>query len=288
MSPRGNARSTKSGAAALALSLLPALAALAQAEPQSQAPIAVAVRPGVTIKYLALTNPKASPTKAVILFAGGHGLLNLQSQGTIGSDLALNFLVRSRHRFVERNLFTAVIDTPNQVRIDGNVRLSPQYAQDIGRVIEDVRGRLGKDGKVWLVGTSTGSMSAVSVAAQLPRRAAAGSDNLRRPDGVILATAQTNVIKGYCGRTVFFAQLATINVPVFIASHVADACGCSPPQGAAKIIAALTSAPAKHSVAYSGGSPAKSNDPCMAMTPHGFLGLEDRVVEDIAQWIRKH
>lgn len=274
---------TRLGAVALALLLLPALASPLRAE----APIEVVVRPGVTIKYLALAKPKAAPSNAVMLFAGGHGLLNLQASGAIGSELALNFLVRSRDRFVQRNLFTAVIDTPNQARIDGNVRLSPQYAQDVGRVIEDVRGRLGKGGRVWLIGTSTGSMSAASVAARLPRSATVG-DSLRRPDGIVLATAQTNVIQGYCGRTVFFAQLAAINVPVLITSHAADACGCSPPQGAAKILAALTGAPAKDSVVYSGGSPAKSKDPCMAMTPHGFLGLEDKVVADIAQWIARY
>jgi hypothetical protein len=39
---------------------------------------------------------------------------------------------------------------------------------------------------------------------------------------------------------------------------------------------------------FSGGSPPKSKDPCMAMTPHGFLGIEDKVIGAISGWIAKH
>ena len=108
------------------------------------------------------------PRDAVILFAGGNGLLILQPNGMIGTNLSGNFLVRSRDLFVQRNLFVAVVDTPNQVAIDGNVRLSAQYAEDNVHVIADVR-RSRPRRQVWLVGTSTGTMSAASIAARLPR-----------------------------------------------------------------------------------------------------------------------
>lgn len=249
-------------------------------------PVEVQVRPGVTVKYLAL-HPKAKPRNAVILFAGGNGLLGLQPNGAIGTNLSGNFLVRSRDRFVQRNLFVAVVDTPNQVTIDGNVRLSAQYAQDMAQVIADVRARA--DGaRVWLVGTSAGTMSAASIAARLPQLPPPATDNLRRADGIVLTATQTNLVKGYCGRTVFNAQLSAINVPALVAHHLADGCRCSPPKYAAKVIAALTGAPAKEHITFSGGLPPKSPDPCMAMTPHGFLGLEDKVVAAIAEWIRTH
>jgi pimeloyl-ACP methyl ester carboxylesterase len=250
-------------------------------------PVTVEVRPGVTIKYLALAKPKTTPVNAVMLFAGGNGLLNLQPNGAIGTNLSGNFLVRSRDKFVQKYLFVAVVDTPNQVAIDGNVRLSAQYAQDIAHVIADVRSRI-KGGKVWLVGTSTGTMSAASVAARLPLVTPPAKDNLRRADGIVLTSTQTTMVKGYCGRTVFDARLSAVNVPAFIASHLADACACSPPKTSAKVMAALTGAPAKQNVPFSGGLPPKSKDPCMAMTPHGFLGIEDAVVDAIADWVGKH
>jgi len=249
--------------------------------------VEVKVRPGVTVKYLALAKPKTTPATAVMLFAGGNGLLNLQPNGSI-PNLSGNFLVRSRDRFVQRGLFVAVVDTPNQVAINGNVRLSAQYAQDMARVIADVRNRVAPGGKVWLIGTSTGTMSAASIAARLPRLTPSSKDNLRRADGIVLTATLTNVVKGYCGRSVFNAQLSAVNVPALVAHHLADGCGCSPPKFAAKVVAALTGAPAKELMTFSGGSPPKSKDPCMAMTPHGFLGIEDKVIGAIAGWIAKH
>jgi hypothetical protein len=269
----------------LALEATPPLRAESIVRPPS--PVEVKVRPGVTIKYLALVKPKTTPRAAVVLYAGGNGLLSLQPNGSIGTNLSGNFLVRSRQLFVQRNLFVAVVDTPNQVAIDGNVRLSAQYAQDNARVIADVRARI-DGGKVWLVGTSTGTMSAASIAARLPRIASPTKDNLRRPDGIVLTATQTNVVKGYCGRTVFNAQLSAVNVPALIAHHLEDGCKCSPPKFAPKVVTALTAAPAKEHVTFTGGDPPISKDPCMARTPHGFLGIEDKVVAAIADWIRDH
>jgi dienelactone hydrolase len=250
-------------------------------------PVEVKVRPGVTVKYLVLT-PTIKPRNAVILFAGGNGLLNLQPDSSIGTNLSGNFLVRSRQLFVNRGLFVAVVDTPNQVAIDGNVRHSAQYAQDMGHVIADVRGRILDGGKVWLVGTSTGTMSAASIAARMPLASPPAKDNLRRPDGIILTATQTTLVPGLCGKTVFDAKLAAVNIPTLVASHIADGCKCSPPKTSAKVIAALTGAPAKVNRTFKGGDPPKSKDPCMAFAPHGFFGTEYSVVQAIADFIREH
>jgi hypothetical protein len=282
---------------ALSMLLTPSLVSSTHAETivtRPPPPITVEVRPGVTIKYLGLKKSNTTPAVAVMLFAGGNGLLNLQPNGAIGTNLKGNFLVRSRDRFVERELFVAVVDTPNQVEIDGNVRLSAQYAQDIGRVIADVRGRIRKGGKVWLVGTSSGTMSAAGVASRLPLGVPHPppipdrEESLRHPDGIVLTATQTTVVKGYCGRTVFHTRLSAINVPAFVVSHASDACGCSPPKTAAKVMAALTGVPDKDSLLVSGGDPPISKDACQAMTPHGFLGIEGSVVDAIAKWIKAH
>ena len=119
---------------------------------QVTSPMTVRVRSGVTVKYLALESAEAKSSAAVILFAGGNGLLKLQPNGAIATGLSGNFLVRSRSKFAQKGLFVAVVDTPNQVPISGNVRLSAQYAADMGLVIQDVRSHLAAGGKVWLVG----------------------------------------------------------------------------------------------------------------------------------------
>ena len=144
-------------------------------------------------------------------------------------------------------------------------------------------------GKVWLVGTSAGTMSAASIAARLPRLTPPTKDNLRRPDGIVLTATQTTVVKGLCGRTVFNAQLSAVNVPALLAHHRGGRLQVQSDelcrQGARR--AHRRARQGQHGT-FSGGLPPKSKDPCMAMTPHGFLGIEDKVVEAIADFIRKH
>jgi hypothetical protein len=260
---------------------------------QVMPPITVHVRPGVTVKYLALKPTKrARPSAAVILFAGGNGLLNLQPDDAIATGLSKNFLVRSRSKFAQKGLFVAVIDTPNQVPISGNLRLSAQYAVDMGVVILDVRSHLAAGGNVWLVGTSSGTISAVSIAARLPHRnlklSILDKAKLRRPDGIVLTSAQTRLVAGLCGQTVFNANLAAINVPALIISHRSDTCGCSPPRYTGKLMSALKAAPWKRLIVLTGGSLPQGTDSCQGFTPHGFFGVEDAAVDAVANWIVNH
>jgi hypothetical protein len=218
----------------------------------------------------------------VILFAGGNGILNLSPAGAIGTDLALNFLIRSRQLFAREGLAVAAVDVASDRRggLNGDIRLSQQHAQDIARVIASLRSRMGVP--VWLAGTSSGTISAAGVAARLGG-APAG------PNGVVLTSTQSTLVTGLCGRTVYFAQLSAIRVPVLALSHSRDGCPCSPgsAEAGAKLMAALGGAPAKEHRAFSGGSPPLSTGPCLARTPHGFLGLEGEVVKAIARWIRE-
>ena len=253
--------------------------------------VSLPVRPGVTVRYLVVGKAAPKPRIAVILFAGGDGFLNLGLNGTIGTNLAQNFLVRSRFRFANQGFFVAVVDTPGQVTINGNVRLSAQYAGDIAKVIGDVRTRA-QAAKVWLIGTSAGTLSAVGVASQSPiilqPPPFITKINLRRPNGIVLTSTQSTLVTGLCGRTVFNATLSAINVPAYVVGHKADGCGCSPASAAPSVLAALTGSPAKGRVEFTGGDDPISKDPCQAQTPHGFLGIEDSVVNAISGWIKTH
>ncbi|HEY1363687.1 MAG TPA: hypothetical protein VGF60_15700 [Xanthobacteraceae bacterium] len=281
---------------ALALLLTPVHPLRAQVEFAIQyvPPVTVQVQPGVSVKYLALERAiRRKSSVAVILFAGGNGLLNLQPDDAITTGLSQNFLVRSRAKFAQKGLFVALVDTPNQVAILGNVRLSADYAADMASVIQEVRSHIAK-GKVWLVGTSSGTISAANIAARLPHvflrppPVSPTKINLRRPDGIVLTSTQTTIVPGVCGRTVFDTDLSAINIPVLVVSHQSDACGCSPPTSASNVIAALNQAASKQSISFTGGGPPQDSDPCEALTFHGFLGVEDAVVDAIADWIAKH
>jgi hypothetical protein len=247
----------------------------------------VTVRSGVTVRYLSGFSNVVPPTQAVILFAGGNGRLAMTGAGAITTPLQHNFLVRSRWIFAHRGLHVAVVDTPGATEIDGDDRLSAQYSGDIGKVIRDVRTRSGGL-PVWLVGTSSGTISAASVAARRPLIDLPSPRlNFDRPDGVVLTSTQTFVTGG-CQRTVFNASLANINVPAFVVAHLHDSCPCSPSKDAPAVIAALASSPARNWQQFLGGLPPISTGLCEAYRAHGFYGIEGVVVTAIANWIKSH
>jgi len=244
--------------------------------------VTVPVRPGVTMKYLEIKGSEP-PRATAILFAGGNGKLDLRPSGAIGTDLSLNFLIRAREIFARMGLAVAALDVASDLHsngMNGDIRLSAQHAQDVARVIAVVKERIAAP--VWVVGTSSGTISAASVAARL-------AQSEPRPDGVVLTSTQTTLVAGLCGRTVHFASLSAIRVPVLAVSHRDDRCPCSPGRAAvgAKLMAALTSAPAKEHKAFTGGSPPRSTRPCLARAQHGFWGIESDVVKAIADWISK-
>lgn len=264
-------------AAAMPLAL-PSGAAVAQLKTEV---VTVRVRPGVTMNYLEIKGSER-PSAVVILFAGGNGVLALQPSGKIGTDLALNFLIRSRELFAREGLAVAALDVASDRRrsgMNGDIRLSAQHAQDVAQVIAVLRERIGAP--VWLVGTSSGTISAAGVAARL-------AQSEPRPDGVVLTSTQTTLVEGLCGRTVYFAKLAAIRAPVLAVSHGDDACPCSPgsAKAGAKLMAALGAAEVKEHKVFTGGSPPLSKGPCLALAPHGFFGIEGKVVKAMAEWIK--
>ena len=83
------------------------------------------------------------------------------------------------------------------------------------------------------------------------------------------------------------AGLGDIRVPTLVVHHKDDTCRASPYSGAEDIMKALKRAPVKELMAFEGGSPAISA-PCEAKAPHGYLGIEAKVVSAIGAWIRAH
>jgi pimeloyl-ACP methyl ester carboxylesterase len=265
-------------ATALLFALPLALPALAQLKTEV---VTVEVRPGVTMKYLGLAGSEP-PKAAVILLAGGNNVLKLGPTGSIGTDLNLNFLIRSREEFARRGLYVAALDVASdrQRGMDGAIRLSQQYAQDIAKVIAEIKQRTGAP--VWLVANSSSTLSTAGAAARL-------ASSSSQPHGIVLTSVQSTFVANYCGKTVYDAELAAIRGPVFVVSHRDDGCVCSPGSAAvgARLITALKGASPKEHKIFTGGSPPLSG-PCDARAPHGFFGIESAVVEAIADWIKSH
>jgi pimeloyl-ACP methyl ester carboxylesterase len=236
------------------------------------------------MRYLAVA-PDGSPAAAVILFAGGNGLLRLSPAGSFGTDLGLNFLIRSREQFARHGLFVAALDAASdrQGGMNGAIRLSEQHAQDVGKVVAHVKSRTGST-RVWLVGNSAGTLSVANAGARLSR-----ADQTMRPAGVVLTSTMTTLGALECGKTVYDAALADLRMPVLVVSHENDGCPCTPGGAAAgnRLLGACSRAPAKEHKIFTGGS-APISGPCDARAPHGFFGIEDSVVEFIASWVKTH
>lgn len=210
-----------------------------------------------------------------LLFAGGDGKILLDAQGR-PQGLRGNFLLRARHYLRERGIGVVLVDAPTDYQGEDGLwryRLHVMYAGDIGQVVNAVRKRYGRP--VWLVGTSAGTLSVAVATAHLRY------DN--RPDGVVYTSSFTQPTRRH-RVSVFNMHLAAYAGPALVVAHQADACIATPPADAPRLLAALAAAKPRKLVMIAGGSPPKSG-PCEARSPHGFLGVEDRAMGAIADFI---
>jgi pimeloyl-ACP methyl ester carboxylesterase len=216
-------------------------------------------RPGVTepVYITAVANPKAS----VLLFPGAGGEYT-QSRN--------NFLVRIAPRFTAAGMTVAVFDTPSDhpTGMGPPFRASAQHAADIAAAVDLLKSRAAAP--VWLVGTSNGSISAAEGAAVVgPPRVA----------GVVLTSS---VWQGGMMST----PLGQIRGPVLVVHNRDDGCRFSPYGDTASMMGLMGQARVKELLTVSGGS--LRSDPCQALSPHGYYGIEDQVVPSVIAWIQAH
>ena len=224
---------------------------------------------GAVVRYLVIP-PVGKPRGIVVLFAGGAGKLGF-GKPRDGWRLG-NFLVRSRHLFARAGFAVAVPDAPSDRSRKGLLgwRGSAAHAKDIRGIVERMKQRW--PARAWLVGTSRGSISAANAGARL-----------RGIVGIVLTASVTEASRGRPG-TIFDAPLVKISVPVLMVHHRRDACRVSPPAGAGQILSRLRPGPARKTLLFDGGPPSQSN-PCRGRSPHGFFGIEERVVGAITRWM---
>jgi hypothetical protein len=237
---------------------------------------------GRTTTRYALLQPKNAQA-ALVLLPGGGGHVDLDDKGCPRA-LKGNSLVRSLPHFHGAGFATALVDAPSDHPGEDGLkgfRMSPQHADDLGKVIAELRKRTNLP--VWIVGTSRGTISAANAAARLTGPAA--------PDGVVLTSA---IMSGGSGghrpwavQTVFDLKLEAIRVPILVLGHAADNCPRTP-AGLMSGITARTNG-AREQVATvtggAGGAPA-GLEACQGQTPHGFQGQEAAVAAGIARFIR--
>ena len=231
----------------------------------------IPTREGVTQRFLFIAAPGAQA--AAILFAGGHGGLQMSDTGALQWGHG-NFLVRSAPLFASRGIAVAVVDAPSDrqaPRYLGGFRQSAEHAADVKALIAWLREHT--RAPVWLIGTSRGTQSAAGAAVRLAETGGG-------PDGLVLTAT---IVHDTRGRPVTDMALERLRIPVLVVHHEEDACRQTLYRDVPPLMARLSATPRKELLAFRGGD--NQGEACAGRAHHGFNGLEEEVVTKIAAWI---
>lgn len=248
------------------------LCSLLHAQPTPSAGKAqrIATRDNVTVPVYVAWRDDAVAT--VVLFSGGAG-----GYGQIGADewpMSSNFLIRSGKRWAAHPFNVVMVGRPSD-GIDlalGNVRTGEKHGADNLAIFKAIKQRSSLP--LWVVGTSMGTISAAAAAIQ---------DRENLVAGVVLTAS---VVAYRVPGAVPTQRLGEVNVPTLIVHHEQDACPSCRPHEVGRIALGLVNAPLKKTAFVKGGS-GVVGDPCEPMHYHGFVGIQDEVVDLIAAWIIK-
>jgi hypothetical protein len=212
------------------------------------------------------------PRAAIVMLPGGSGDVGIKREGDIRHDN--NFVVRSRGLWVARGYAVLIPDTIDHANLRGK-RSAPPYAQLVTDLITYARSSIAPPAvlPVFLLGTSQGSIAAMNGAAHAAPGTLAG----------VVLTESVSVMGG-SHETVFDAGPERVKVPALIVANTDDRCDVASPAMAPRIAAAMNNSPDVEVKTISGGE-TKSAKLCGSHTPHGYYGIEARVVDLISRWI---
>ena len=229
--------------------------------------ITVSGRKNETQSYLLMNHPR--PKVVAVMFSGGEGLLRLRWEGkAVKTDASRNFLVRTRGMFRDAEVAVAIADSPSDQQragMDDGFRTSRAHVEDIAAVVKDLRSRFPL-AKIFLVGTSRGTLSAAYVGRSL-------GDQV---DGVVLTS--TLFYGGRRGIGLSGFDFAAIKAPLLFVHHVHDGCAVCPYRDAERL---GTRFPL---ISVSGGKPAET-DACEPFSAHGYYGKEAQTVQAVKDWM---
>ena len=227
-------------------------------------------RQGVSQRLL-LTTPER-PLAVAVLFAGGHGGLQIFDGGSLRWGDG-NFLVRIRTQLADHGIVTALIDSPSDRQrppfLEG-FRTSKEHVADIAAVTAALKKQYGLP--VWLVGTSRGTQSVAYAATQLQPPDA--------PDGIVLTAT---ILKDEASLAVPHMALDKVTVPTLVVHHSNDQCRLCLPSDLPRLTSMLARSPRFQLTMVEGGT--SSGNPCSGAAHHGFNGVEDQAVRAISSWI---
>jgi pimeloyl-ACP methyl ester carboxylesterase len=220
-----------------------------------------------TVLYAAPSHPRAT----IVMLPGGAGDVGVEGDGTLRHGD--NFVVRTRALWVAKGYTVLIPDTVDRTNLRG-LRSSSEYANLVEALIGFAHAQA--VAPVFLLGTSQGSIAAMNGAAHAPAGALAG---------IVLTESVSRM--GGSHETVFDAYPADVRVPALVVANRDDRCDVAPPQDAARIAGAMTRSPDVHVLDVAGGVTSSKND-CGSLSPHGYYGIEAKVIDAIGRWLDAH
>ena len=233
--------------------------------------VSFASRAGVT-QSLFIESPTPAPPLVVILYSGGDGTLQLDETGA--TEMHGNFVIRTARYWVEHGYATVLVDAPSdreRAGMNDYYRRGKDALADQQAVIEQVRKRF-PTSRIALVSTSRGTVTVGNVLEHAPGLAdlyvltSPESGGMRHP-----GIADLDVPKGYEVRTL-------------IVSNEHDVCPVSTFDGG-KGLASRNKVAFVAEDSNEGGGDMRAN--CGGHSPHGFLGVEQKTLDDINDWMRQ-
>jgi alpha-beta hydrolase superfamily lysophospholipase len=149
--------------------------------------------------------------------------------------------------------------------MDDGFRSGKEHRTDVAAVVADLHARL-PGAKVFLVGTSRGTVSAAEVGATMGPELG----------GVVLSSTILRRSPG--GRGLDGFDFAAIHAPLLFVHHIDDTCPACPYVRAAALSRRFPL------ITVHGGKPADSQ-PCEALSAHGYYGREAETTAAIRSWI---
>jgi len=212
----------------------------------------------------------------LVLLIGGDGAMDFRDgQLNTGSP---NFVARNRYHFAAEGFVVAVVDAANDFNDRANGlqgrRLSAAHRADLQAVMGDLRARY-PGLPIWSVGHSRGTLSAVVTALHVEPAA----------DGLVLASSLTGNPDAP-SEDLSRLDVESIRVPALIVSHQGDVCAFTNPDDSRALMQRFIASERAKFRSFSGGSTPLS-DPCDPLAPHGYFGIDQKVVDAITRWIRR-
>ena len=212
-------------------------------------------------------SPPSALRGVIVMFAGGADDIGIEKNGDIKHGD--NFVIRSRDLWIARGYGVVLVDAIGHQSMRGQ-RSTAAYAEVTRKIVAFAHQQA--NAPVWVLGTSQGSIAAMNAASHESGTSLAG----------VILTESVSILGG-SHETVFDAHPQDVRIPALVVANKDDDCKVAPPSMANAIAQSMQNTHATVLVVQ--GGIVRSSNQCASLSPHGYYGIEDKVVDAIAGWM---